>query len=85
MNSLTNLLLLLANVTTISQSLLNLRNVLSTIQSEMTDLGEISGHLGCLKRPLVTSHRRDKWEFATEAMVACPLSLNISEDAHLIQ
>lgn len=62
MNSSTSLLVWLANATTISQSLLSLRNVLSTIQSEMTELGELSRHLECLKRPLVTSHRRDLWE-----------------------
>lgn len=57
MNSAANLLLL-ANATTISQSLLKLRNVLSAIKSEMPELRELSGHLECLKRPLVTSHRR---------------------------
>ena len=82
-NSAVNLLLLLVNAITISQSLLNLRNALSTIQTEMSELGEISEHLERLKRPLVTSHRRDLWEFAKEAMVVCPLSLSITEGTHL--
>lgn len=74
----------LANVTTISQSLLNLSNVLCTIQREMT-VGRDLWASTVSKKAVVTSHRRDLQESVEEAMAVCPLSLNISEDTGLTE
>lgn len=51
----------------------------------MAELGEISGHLACLKGKLVPSHRRDCWELAKEVMTIYPLSFSISEDTGLTE